>query len=133
MADIVPQAIGKLGKMLGFRLRVSAMVKGGKYYGAQKELANMKFHANKGSTETEWRKDPKYQGGFVLDGGIHSIAGLRLLMNGAGEEVTRVSAFTNQLQKHLVRPIHLRFTFSANSKHSHHSTQSTQPANRPLA
>jgi len=84
--------------------------------------------------ETEWRKDPKHQGGFVLDGGIHSIAGLRLLMNGAGEEITRVSAFTNQLQKHLVRLTeHPNTHVLTNNKHSHLSTQSMQPANQPPA
>ena len=50
-------------------------------------------------SETEWRKVPGYQGGFVLDGGIHQIAAFRLLLG--PDSVSRLSAFTNQLQKHL--------------------------------
>lgn len=49
--------------------------------------------------ETAWRKVPDYQGGFLLDGGVHDIAVLRLI---AGEDsVARLSAFTRQNQKHL--------------------------------
>jgi len=29
---------------------------------------------------TQWRRDPKYVGGYLLDGGVHIIAGLRLLV-----------------------------------------------------
>ena len=35
----------------------------------------------------------------VLDGGIHFVAGLRLLLG--SDNVSRLSAFTSQLQKHL--------------------------------
>jgi len=55
----------------------------------------------KGSaTETPWRKTPEYQGGFLLDGGVHFIAGIRYML---GEEaaIVRASAYTSQLQKHL--------------------------------
>ena len=51
--------------------------------------------------ETSWRKTPTHQGGFILDGGIHSIAGLRLMLAGASEDIVRVSAFTSQLQPHM--------------------------------
>ena len=50
--------------------------------------------------ETEWRKNPTHQGGFLLDGGVHFTAGLRLLL-GTENSVTRLSAFSTQLQKHL--------------------------------
>ena len=53
------------------------------------------------NTETSWRKTPTHQGGFILDGGIHSIAGLRLMLAGAKEDIVRVSAFTSQLQAHM--------------------------------
>jgi predicted dehydrogenase len=43
---------------------------------------------------------PRYQGGFLLDGGVHFIAGTRLLL-GPGNEPIKVSAFTSQVQKHL--------------------------------
>ncbi|KAF2735792.1 NAD(P)-binding protein [Polyplosphaeria fusca] len=72
-----------LGRVLEFRTKVSMFVQpGGKYF------------------ETPWRKKPEYQGGFLLDGGVHFIAGTRLLL---GEEAAPVkaSAFTAQLQEHL--------------------------------
>lgn len=52
-----------------------------------------------GPAETEWRKTPTHQGGFLLDGGVHFVAGLRLLIG--SDIVTRLSAYTAQLQKHL--------------------------------
>jgi len=51
--------------------------------------------------ETEWRKKPDHQGGFVLDGGVHFVAATRLLLQGGGRKIKKVSAFTAQLQKHL--------------------------------
>ncbi|KAG9190988.1 glucose-fructose oxidoreductase [Alternaria panax] len=78
------EQIASLGRVLTFRVRVAAMVQAGsKYY------------------ETEWRKKPDYQGGFVLDGGVHFVAATRLLLQGGGQKVKKVSAFTAQLQKHL--------------------------------
>ena len=51
------------------------------------------------NVETEWRKTPSHQGGFLLDAGVHFTAGLRLLLG--SDHIVRLSAFTNQLQKHL--------------------------------
>ena len=56
--------------------------------------------ADSDELETEWRKTPTHQGGFLLDGGVHFTAGIRLLL-GPKDQITRLSAFTNQLQKHL--------------------------------
>ncbi|ANB12330.1 hypothetical protein AWJ20_580 [Sugiyamaella lignohabitans] len=65
----------KLGKPLSFRLQMGGFVKpGDKYY------------------ETSWRKVPDYQGGFLLDGGVHFIAGLRKLLG--DNKITTVSAFS---------------------------------------
>lgn len=73
----------ELGRVLGFRLKLGVNVQpGSKYY------------------ETEWRKTPEYQGGFLLDGGVHFIAGMRMLL-GPEAQVVRTSAFTQQLQPHL--------------------------------
>lgn len=47
-----------------------------------------------------WRKVPTHQGGFLLDGGVHHVAGLRLLL-GPDNPILSVVAYTNQLQKHL--------------------------------
>lgn len=71
-----------MGRVLGFRVRMQTLVTGGKYY------------------ETEWRKVPSYQGGFLLDGGVHFTAGLRLLL-GKANPLAEVSAQTAQLQEHL--------------------------------
>jgi predicted dehydrogenase len=51
--------------------------------------------------ETAWRKKPEYQGGFLLDGGVHFIAATRLILAGAGVQGVKTSAFTAQLQDHL--------------------------------
>jgi glucose-fructose oxidoreductase len=49
---------------------------------------------------TFWRKVPEYQGGFLLDGGVHMVAGLRLIL-GSTDHLTVVSAQTQQLQDYL--------------------------------
>ncbi|KAH7083824.1 hypothetical protein FB567DRAFT_473806 [Paraphoma chrysanthemicola] len=78
------QVLSTLGRVLTFRARVAAYVNpGGKYY------------------ETAWRKVPEYQGGFLLDGGVHFVAATRLLLAGAGAKIIKLSAFTAQLQEHL--------------------------------
>lgn len=77
------QKAREFGKVLGFRLKLGAFVQpGSKYF------------------ETEWRKKPEYQGGFLLDGGVHFIAGMRMLL-GKEANVEKTSAFTQQLQPHL--------------------------------
>lgn len=51
---------------------------------------------------TAWRKVPAYQGGFLLDGGVHFVAGLRfLLAEAGGHDIRRVAAFTTLLQPKL--------------------------------
>lgn len=52
---------------------------------------------------TEWRKVPEYQGGFLLDGGVHFIAGLRYLLGETARkhDISRVSAVTTLLQPKL--------------------------------
>ncbi|KAF9885566.1 hypothetical protein FE257_012772 [Aspergillus nanangensis] len=48
--------------------------------------------------ETEWRKTPAYQGGFVLDGGVHFIALVRYV---SGLEVVRTASLTAQVYEFL--------------------------------
>jgi predicted dehydrogenase len=43
---------------------------------------------------------PTHQGGFLLDGGVHFLAGIRLLL-GPEEPFVLLSAHTTQLQSHL--------------------------------
>lgn len=45
------------------------------------------------------RKTPGYQGGFLLDGGVHCAALLRYLVGATGQKITKLSAFT-----HLIKP-----------------------------
>lgn len=59
-------------------------------------------HSN-AETETAWRKVPEYQGGFILDGGVHQLAGLRLIL-GTADKVTTVSA-QSQLQQSYLPPV----------------------------
>ncbi|OJJ65063.1 hypothetical protein ASPSYDRAFT_39863 [Aspergillus sydowii CBS 593.65] len=76
--------VQKLGGVKTFRLvlRVNVGTEG-KYY------------------NTPWRKTPEYQGGFVLDGGIHFLAGLRLILGRGSNSLKTVTAQTSQLQEHL--------------------------------
>ncbi|RBA11051.1 NAD-binding Rossmann fold oxidoreductase family protein [Fusarium proliferatum] len=51
--------------------------------------------------KTEWRKTPEFQGGFLLDSGIHFIASLRLLLRAVGQEAKEVMALSSLLKEHL--------------------------------
>lgn len=76
-------AVAKLGRVLSFSANVSTLVEpGAKYY------------------ETAWRKTPQYQGGFLLDGGVHFVAGIQILL-GPKDLLRKVAAFTALNQKHL--------------------------------
>ncbi|RVX70752.1 hypothetical protein B0A52_05403 [Exophiala mesophila] len=75
-------AVKTKGRQLTFRLRMQTLVTGGKYF------------------ETSWRKVPTHQGGFLLDGGVHFVAGLRYLL-GKGNPIMTISAHSAQLQDHL--------------------------------
>lgn len=48
--------------------------------------------------ETAWRKVPEYQGGFLLDGGVHHIAMLRFI---SGQEVVETHGYACQVAPHL--------------------------------
>ena len=50
--------------------------------------------------ETEWRRKPEYQGGFVLDGGVHVVAALRLIL-GQSDGLAMVAAHSSLRQEHL--------------------------------
>jgi predicted dehydrogenase len=72
----------KIGQLTQIHLRTWGFVKaeGNKYY------------------ETEWRKAPQYQGGFLLDGGVHFTALLRFV---SGQEVVQTKSFARQIADHL--------------------------------
>ncbi|CRK27054.1 hypothetical protein HYQ45_009977 [Verticillium longisporum] len=52
--------------------------------------------------QTEWRRTPDFQGGFLLDAAVHFIASLRLLLCATGDTINRVMAASALLQEHLV-------------------------------
>lgn len=49
--------------------------------------------------ETPWRKVPDYQGGFILDGGVHFVAGLRKALG--PRKIVKVAAFSKLNQSYL--------------------------------
>ncbi|KAH6640235.1 hypothetical protein F5144DRAFT_589756 [Chaetomium tenue] len=51
---------------------------------------------------TAWRKTPEYQGGFLLDGGVHFVAGLRFLLEAAGQEIKQLVGFSGLLDEKLI-------------------------------
>lgn len=101
------EAIKTLGRLLGFRVTKYTHVKHGQsYFGLHCPAKPSTFLVQKppanrdGGTETYWRKIPGYQGGFLLDGGVHFTAALRLVL-GEEDPVVGVSAQTTQLQEYL--------------------------------
>ncbi|KAK3303720.1 oxidoreductase-like protein [Chaetomium strumarium] len=50
---------------------------------------------------TEWRKTPEHQGGFLLDGGVHFVAGLRCLLGATGANIRQLAGFTALLNQQL--------------------------------
>lgn len=47
------------------------------------------------------RQKPEYQGGFILDGGIHFVAALRCLLEAAGQSISTVRASTSLINEDL--------------------------------
>lgn len=47
------------------------------------------------------RKTPEYQGGFLLDGGVHFVAAVRALLASASDPITSLSARTALIQPRL--------------------------------
>ncbi|PGH08526.1 hypothetical protein AJ80_07846 [Polytolypa hystricis UAMH7299] len=77
--DII--ASGEIGNLEHVHARVwSDLQPGSKYY------------------ETAWRKVPEYQGGFILDGGVHFVALMRLV---SGQEIIETKSLAIQLKPHL--------------------------------
>lgn len=76
------EEVKKLGKVTGFVVRVSFMM----------EQSNKYFKT--------WRIKPAYQGGFLLDAGVHFTAALRKLL-GADNAVDSLVAHTALASEHL--------------------------------
>ena len=74
------------------------MVEGGKYF--ETEYVELPGPETSNTDFISWRKVPTHQGGFLLDGGVHFTAGLRLLL-GPDNPLVSISAHTSQMQEHL--------------------------------
>jgi predicted dehydrogenase len=75
------EQVAALGRVTHFSVKVMGLMKDeNKYY------------------KTSWRTKPAYQGGFLLDGGVHHAAATRLLL---GEAPVSVRAFTSLTHPHL--------------------------------
>ena len=62
------------------------------------------------------RQKPDYQGGFILDGGIHYVAALRCLLAAAGQMISTVRASTSLVKEDLapVDTLHASMTTASN-------------------
>jgi predicted dehydrogenase len=79
--DYILSILPQIGKFTYFAQQVSGNVNpGDKYF------------------ETSWRKVPDYQGGFLLDGGVHFVAGLRKILPC---NILQISAFTRLNREYL--------------------------------
>lgn len=91
-------AAGKIGKVTFFSSRtVNFIDKNSKWY------------------NTPWRTVPDYQGGFLLDGGVHSVAALRVILPSA---MTHLSGFAS-LNKEWLAPHDTINTIIKNADSSH--------------
>ncbi|KAE8146385.1 ribosomal protein L32e [Aspergillus avenaceus] len=79
----VADEVRNLGAVRSFRIVMRSMIQPGS-----------KYH------KTEWRRNPAYQGGFVLDGGVHVVAALRLVL-GQSDGLATVSAHSSLQRGHL--------------------------------
>ncbi|KAK2600212.1 hypothetical protein QQS21_005086 [Conoideocrella luteorostrata] len=78
------EQVASLGKVTHFSAKIMSLMKDeNKYY------------------KTSWREKPEYQGGFLLDGGVHHAAATRLFLRGTQNTPVSVRALTAQVQKHL--------------------------------
>ncbi|RLL93076.1 hypothetical protein CFD26_100261 [Aspergillus turcosus] len=76
------EEVRKLGRVKNFRVNAHSLIStDSKYF------------------KTEWRQTPGYQGGFILDGGVHMVAALRLILG--SDPVATISAQSCLQQQHL--------------------------------
>lgn len=64
-------------------------------------MAHWAIHADMTSANqyysTPWRRSGEFQGGYILDGGVHQVAGFRLVV----DEISAVSSFVTQVRSDL--------------------------------
>lgn len=59
---------------------------------------NIRLDSNNKYFETSWRREPGYQGGFLLDGGVHYVALIRTI---AAQEIVETKGMATQVYAHL--------------------------------
>ena len=107
------EQVQKLGSVRNFHVNVQNLVKPDNKYFCMStfptDTMRLEFvsgfmnDTDKENLVTAWRKTPEYQGGFLLDGGVHMIAALRLIL-GSTEQITTVSA-QSYLQQSYLPPV----------------------------
>ncbi|EAW19206.1 Gfo/Idh/MocA family protein [Aspergillus fischeri NRRL 181] len=97
------EEVQKLGRVKNFRVNSHALISTGSKYFSKLYLLCYVFSsiALSDEAETAWRQTPGYQGGFILDGGVHIIAALRLIL-GSNDPVATISAQSCLQQQHLL-------------------------------
>ncbi|KAM0096393.1 hypothetical protein ACP6JD_000155 [Aspergillus fumigatus] len=92
------EEVQKLGRVKNFRVNFHALVStDSKYFS---KLYRLRSTSHDYLGETAWRQTPGYQGGFILDGGVHVVAALRLIL-GSNDPVATISAQSCLQQQHL--------------------------------
>jgi len=95
---------GKIGKVIFFNAKIVNYIdKNSKWY------------------KTPWRTVPDYQGGFLLDGGVHTIAALRVILP---NPITHVSSFAS-LNKDYLAPHDTINAIAMSESHFHGMTEIT--------
>lgn len=101
--EFASEELKTLGRIVGFQGRQFALVlQTGKFFRKPQPASLLCSYILTDGLETAWRKNPTHQGGYILDGGVHYMAGLRQLLEAQpGNNVARVSAFSNQVREYL--------------------------------
>lgn len=89
------------GHLTTFRLNYNGFVKkDNKYFNTNCRFLTFQMD---GASANEYtgRKTPEFQGGFVLDTGVHFVASLRLLLAAVGDEITQIVSYSGLLENHL--------------------------------
>ncbi|GAA5873440.1 hypothetical protein JCM8547_005435 [Rhodosporidiobolus lusitaniae] len=74
------------------------LIRDGKIGEVRDFQAEVYIQPSAAASKTGWRSVPDYQGGFILDGGVHFAAGLRHILP---HPLTSIFAHSSQIQPHL--------------------------------
>ncbi|GAA5917754.1 hypothetical protein JCM6882_001315 [Rhodosporidiobolus microsporus] len=80
--------------------KARSLVQAGKIGELRGFSAEVYIQPSAAAGKTGWRSKPDYQGGFILDGGVHFAAGLRHILS-PSHSLTSIFARASQIQPHL--------------------------------